>query len=351
MQTIGNADPKPNLLEKIFRLAIPAGLIYGGIKLFNAFAPTLIEFLNNFWHIALVGIPAAALVLYVISNPMFIWMGYKTLCRKLTSVFIKMDPLSFMDRYVDLLRLKRKGLQASKLELKAKKVELGRDMDALKKTIDDQMRKSKAAKDMGDSEQAAHEAGLAQTDVGTLTLYAPILKKMETNLVFLDKLDANWGRSIEKLSHTVEAKRKEFLTLKTMAKALNCAEEFSKGDTEANRIYKESVQALEEKVTQSLAYIEEFESNSKGVMKSIDLEKRMDDNDGLALLDKYEREGLVFLDEDYSSYQMQIDPNKDLFSKANANAAKGNYGTGNNNTVTSTPSAGTGEFSSFIKKN
>jgi len=345
MQTIGSSggDPKPNMLEKLIRLAIPAGLIWGGIKLFNAFAPTLIEFFNNFWTLALVGVPAAALVLYVMQNPTFIWMGYKTLCRKLTSFFIKMDPLSFMDRYVDLLREKRKGLQKSKTDLKAKKIEMERDIQALKKGIDEKMRISKAAMNTGDKETAEHQSSMASIDVGSVNLYTPILKKMTSNLEFLDKLDENWGRSIEKLSHTVEAKRKEFITLKTMAKALGAAEEFAKGDTEANRIYKESVIALEENVTKKLAFIEEFESNSKGVMKSMAVEKQMMSDEGLELLARYEATGTVFLTEDYSTFEMKIDPEKDLFSKINNNAKPGNYNT-------SKSTAGSNEFSDFLKK-
>ena len=343
MQTIGNGAPKAHWMEKLIRLAIPAGLIYGGIKLFNAFSPTLIEFFDNFWHLVWVGAPAVLLALYVMQNPTFIWMGYQTLCRKITSFFIKMDPLSFMDRYVDLLRIKRKGLQKNTTDLNANKIALERDMAQLKANIDEKMRMSKAAKALGDNEEAAHQASIAMTDKGSFDLYAPILRKMEANLEFLKKLDSNWGRSIEKLSHTVEAKRKEFTTLKTMAKALNCAAEFASGDTEANRIYKESVLALESQVTKSLAYIEEFETNSKGVMKSIDLEKQMQSDEGLELLAEYEKNGSLFLDEDYSKFEIKIGPNTDLFAKAN-NAKKTTYSS------TSTPTNGTSEFGSFLKK-
>jgi hypothetical protein len=344
MQTIGSADPSPKPLEKLIRLAIPAALIYGGIMLFNAFAPTLIEFFNNFWHIVMVGAPAVFLSLYVLQNPTFLWMGYKTLCRKITSFFIKLDPLSFMDRYVDLLREKRKGLQLSKTNLKAKKIELERECARLKSEITEDLKMSKAALITGDKQLAGHKSGLAATLKGSYDLYTPILAKMETNLTFLNELDENWGFSIEKLSLTVEAKRKEFVMLKTMAKALGAAEEFAKGDTEANRIYKESVAALEENVTRKLAYIEEFENNSKGVMKSMNLEKQMMNDEGLDLLSKYEKEGSVFLNDDYSKFEMKIDPTTDLFSKSNANAKNAFANTASNNMATT-------EFGNFLKKN
>lgn len=348
MQTLGSGESKPNLLEKIIRLAIPAGLIYGGIKLFNAFAPTLIEFFDNFWHILWVGAPAVFLMLYVLQNPTLIWMGYKTLCRKITSIFIKMDPLSFMDRYVDLLKEKRKGLKENKVNLNAKKIELGRTIDDLDKNIKENMRMAKAAKSINDMQLAAHKASLAATDKNSYELYIPIYKKMENNLAFLDKLDENWGMSIEKLEHTVEAKRKEFITLKTMAKALGAAAEFAAGDTEANRIYKESVLALEANVTKKIAFIEEFESNSKGIMKSLDLEKQMMNDEGMELLNRYEADGSVFLNEDYSKFEIgPIPQGKDLFSSVNNNKStiKNSYSEQAVNTNTNDS-----EFNDFFKK-
>lgn len=337
MQTLGSSDPKPNFLEKIIRLAIPAGLIYAGVLLFNAFAPTLIDFFNNFWHIVIVGAPAVFLALYVLQNPALLWMGYKTLCRKITSFFIRMDPLSFMDRYVDLLKDKRRGLQENKTKLKAKKIELERECESLKAQINEYLAMSKAAKATGDSRLSDLKSGLASTLKGSYDLYVPILTKMKTNLEFLDKLDENWGFSIEKLSLTVEAKRKEFTTLKTMAAALGAAEEFAKGDTEANRIYKESCAALEENVTKKIAFIEEFENNSKDVMKSMDLEKAMMSGEGLDLLAQYEEKGTVFLSDDYSKFEMTIKPDADLFSKANTQKIP-------------TASGEKGEFGSFLNK-
>lgn len=99
MQGFSNKNGKAHWLEKVFRIAIPAALIWGGIKLFNSeIAPTLIEFFNNFWVLVGVGVPALMLILYVMQNPMFIWQTYKNLCHKITSFFVKLDFLSYMDK-------------------------------------------------------------------------------------------------------------------------------------------------------------------------------------------------------------------------------------------------------------
>lgn len=318
MQTLGSSAGKPNWLEKLFRIAIPAALIWGGIKLFNAVAPSLLEFFDNLWKVALVGVPTAFILLWIISNPTLIWMSYKTLCRKLSSFIIKMDPLSFMDRYVDLLKKNRQELQKTKQSLNADKIELEREIKALKENVDKNMKMAKAALGIGQKDEASHHSNMASTDKKSMELYLPIYKKLESNLEFLSKLDENWGRSIESLSHTVKQKRREYEMLAKMAKALGKASEFAKGDTEASRIYAESVLALEQNVSAKISFIEEFMSNSKGAMKSMDLEKQMMNEEGLSMLDEYMKNGSAFLDEDFQKFEINVNDNQDLFSKPKA---------------------------------
>lgn len=300
--TEGRLGPFGKVIEMVFRIGIPAGLIFLGMKLFNFVSPDIIEFFKNLWVIVPTATVTFLIGLYIFQNPMFLWMGYKTLCRKMTSFFIKMDPLSFMDRYIDILLEKRKKLQENKKNLSSKKIELERLMNTLAKDFNEKMRLARASKGT-DDEQASHLAGLAAGDKESVDLYKPIFDRIARNLDFLDKLDANWGRSIEKLQATVERKRTEYKTLKVMAAALNMAEsEFIKGDSEAARVYRESVIALEENVTSKLAYIDEFEKSSKDVMKGIDIEKKMMDEDGLSMLDQWENnQSLLLPQEEWST--------------------------------------------------
>ncbi len=354
MQTLSpsSGSQKPTGLEKLIRLAIPAGLIYGAIKLFNAFSPTLIDFFNNFWHIALIGTPAVFLVLFILKNPTFLWMGYKTLCRKITSFFIKLDPLSYMQRYIDYLREKRVELQQTKQSLNGDRVELEREIDSLKGNVEKGMKMASAAMKIGDRETANHQAEMANMDKKSIDLYIPIMNKMNSNLEFLNKLDENWGRSIESLAHTVERKRKEFEMLKKTAKALGKASEFASGDTEANRIYQESVIALEQNVSQKIAYIDEFMTNSKGAMKSMDIEKQMMNDEGMEMLDSYMKNGTVFLNEDFKKYEISVDPSADIFGKpiktiqANATTISSPPFTNQSESINS----GKSEFGNFLNK-
>ena len=297
MQTFNKAD-KPHWAEYLFRFGIPALAIWGGIKLFNWVAPDLINFFQNLWMLALVGIPAVMLFLYVVSNPKFIWMSYKNLCRKLTGFLVKLDFLSYMESYVEILSTKHANLRKSKTFIMGKRDKLNTKVAQYLKQIEDNLRKAKASRDLGDEATASHLGSLASGDKESLLVYKPMLERLDRNIDFLDKLDENWGRGIEKLRHEISRMRDQYETMKETAAAVNMAEDFANGNTEEARIYKMSVEAFQENLSQKVAAIEEFEKNSKQIMATMAVEKRMQHNEGLDMLDQYIENGSsIFLPE------------------------------------------------------
>src|SRR5690348_10328030 len=141
-----NGIGKDHPAEKVVRYLIPIGLIAAGVLTFNKVAPVLINFFDNITNLvgsmfaaALVAIPAIFIVLYIMQNHKLIQFAYKNLCRKITSFFIKMDFLSFMDSYILNLKEKRKNLQLTKTKIEGKKVKLERQIEGLTAAIDDNM--------------------------------------------------------------------------------------------------------------------------------------------------------------------------------------------------------------------
>lgn len=289
---------KTHWLESVFRIVIPAGIIYGVVKLINAFAPILIQAIKNTWILIGLGAPLAFLLLYIVSNPKLIWMGYKSLCKKITSAFIKLDPLSFMDRYVDLLKGKLSSLEETRTTLKGKYIKLSRLTDEKMGLVRDYASKGKEALKQGNENLAGNFGELAATHKETVDIYTPILKKMESNIGFLDKLSENWSWSITKLETTIKAKREEYNTIKEMYKGISKAESLLR-DTEEGKIYQMSLDALEESVTQKIAYIEQFEKDSKLIMQEIDIEKGVSRGEGLDLIKKYTDGKLLLTDKDF----------------------------------------------------
>lgn len=347
-------DPR----EWITRLGIPAAIgfgIYLILPFLTDFAMKIQEFAKaavgaTLWMVILgvlalvVGLP----VLYAITNPMVVWMKYRSWCRKVTAGIVKMDPISFMESYIELLKKKMKNLVRIIQDLIANRISLQREVESLKKSAKEKMTLAQAAKKMGEEDEAAHQAGMAQQDIESVNLYTPMLERFNTNINYLEKLKTNWNRNIEKLSFTVERKKREWEMLNKMAKAFGMAEEFASGESEASQLYFASVKALEEKVSNSMAYIEEFEKNAAGKMKTIDLEKAVMDEEGMSALEQYMQSGKLFIDEDYSKFDISQKVQaggKNMFAKGSANRTtfQSNFNSGSNN------QSGQSEFDHLLK--
>jgi hypothetical protein len=185
----GNTHP----LEWFFRIGILGGLVFAGFKLIDYIAPVIEMALEHIWIMALLGIPLLMLVMFILKNPMFIIMWYNALCRKLTSFIIKIDPLSLMDSYVELLKDKLVMVKKSKEVIAAKKLAIERKILDLKTDGQKKMDLAKAAKELHRDSEAAHQSSMAMLDKQSIDLYMPIQQRLSDALIFMDKLTDNWG--------------------------------------------------------------------------------------------------------------------------------------------------------------
>ncbi len=217
----------------------------------------------------------------------FISMSYKIFLNKITGFFIKMDPLSYMDRFADILTQKLKNLRAAIVSLKGEKVSLERQIEEETKSMNDNLKLAKAFLEAGNKQKAAYHSGIAQGCKESITLYTPNMKRMTSSLSFMEQMDENWDLSISSMRQLIDRKRREWKVLKRNAAVLKQSEEFLRGDTEEGRIYQESIKALEEQVSQKIAYIEDFEKRAKPIMEGAQMEKNIREDEGLAFLEEY----------------------------------------------------------------
>jgi len=286
MQLMPSTNQKSPLLEKILKFAIPAGLIFGGLKLWNALAPTILKAAENFWLFIAMVVPAVALTLMVAFNHKTIWMWFTGFCKKITRWIVAMDPLSIMDGYLIRLRKKSKNLAATLLFLNGKKIELGRIIDKKTEEFTEFTRLAKAAQQQGVTTSAQANAQKALSCKKSVELYTPIFNKYQTSTKNLGEMQETWINTIDTLAYTIEAKREEFKTLKSMYNGLKSIEDLlSNGSPEA-QLFAESLKALEADVSQKLAYVEDFEKKAQPLITDMKVKKQADQNDAMALLEE-----------------------------------------------------------------
>lgn len=293
-------------LEKLVR-ALP--IIGAGILAFwfwGTISNFVVHTLENTVLTVVMGVPLAILVGSMIFYPKAWWMGYKSLCKKITSIFIKMDPLSYMDRYADYLSEKLDNLNRTKVNLEGRKVAAERRIENLKKEVEEHAKRGAAAIKMKDNSTASLEGSRLEGAKKSIEMYTPNFVRMSRSLEFLAALSENWSVSIIKLREEIERKREEFIVLRDEARALGQAEDFLSGNTDAGRIYQESLKALEENVTQKIAYIEDFEKRAEPILKGIQVDNQMQHDDGLAALETYMKDANLQLPDSFNSQVPQF---------------------------------------------
>lgn len=291
---------KSKFIEKLMRY-LP--IIAIGVAVFY-FWGVIVPFVNatlesTLWTVvygAILAVTLGPIILY----PKVFWNGYKSLCKKLTGLLIKIDPLSYMDRYADYLSEKLDNLNRTKIELQGRQVAAERRIEQLRRDVEVHSKKGAAAIQMKQMDVASIEGSRLEGAKKSIQLYTPNYERMTRSLDFLNALSINWSVSIVQLREEIARKREEYETLRADAKALGQAEEFLRGDTEDGRTYQESLKALEYTVTQKIAFIEDFEKRAEPILKGIQVDNQMQHDDGIAALEAYMKDSNLKLPDSFT---------------------------------------------------
>jgi hypothetical protein len=294
MQGLNSNTEHPS--EKYVRWIVPIVLIATGVLLFNKVAPTLIKFFDNVVSV-MGGLAAAGLatlvvglpLLYAYQNPQALSSWWIGTCRKITAAFVKMDPLAFMDAFIAKSIKTLAGLRRVKTILEGKKLKLERTLNELEKSLKTNLSRASAAKSQDKLDAASMLARKARADEESIKLYKPLYDKITKYLVYFDKFDESLANTIEGSKYEVEQKRTEFEMIKEMYKGLSAAEIFINSDNAEVQVFQMAIKALEEDVTHKMAYINDFEKRSKSLIDGIDINKQMMNDEGLKMLEEYDR--------------------------------------------------------------
>lgn len=298
MQLPNSSPNSPmNKSEKLITYGIMGAIGIAIFMFWGVISAFVVQTLENTLRAALYSFILFVAIMYIVPN-------WKFIVRKIRSWFIKMDPLSFMDRYADILDEKLHNVNKIRVSLHGEKTTLERQVKEEEETVEKNLRLGKAAIEQGNRTQAALFGSRVKGAQESIKLYKPNLERTERSLKFLDALSENWEVSITSMRELIERKRTEFRILKKNAEALNQAQDFLSGNTEEGRIYQESIKQLELQVGQKIAYIEDFEKRAKPIMEGYAIEKNANEQEGLAVLEQYINDSNLFLSGDIAEYEV-----------------------------------------------
>ena len=277
-------------------LFMAAILLGGGYLLYQAL-PTLIALAQNTLYLA--GLLAAlAAVIYMVLDPKMrnlIWYMYKSIMRWFTGMFVQIDPIGILKSYIDDLKDSLGKMNSQISSLKGQMYKLGEMIKQNQRNIQNNLNMAGKAKETGKEAlmvlQARKAGRLQDSNVKLEDLY----KRMEVLYRVLTKMYENSEIMLEDLSDQVVVKEQEYKAIKASHSAIRSAQAILSGNSDKKYMYDMALEAMAEDVGQKVGEMERFMDMSKNFMDGIDLQNGVFEEEGLAMLEKWEKEGVSVL--------------------------------------------------------
>ncbi|MBL0078153.1 MAG: hypothetical protein IPP53_03240 [Bacteroidetes bacterium] len=269
-----------------------SGIGYGLFKLL----PILLSMALTSLQLAGVLLALGALI-YLILDPKFrnlVFYAYKSVMRFITGLFVQIDPIGILETYIGELRdnLRKMDKQISILRAQMRKLKDIIDQNA--KDIQATFywpTKPKTEKDAMMILKTRKAGRLQESNLKLEDLY----KKMEILYRVLTKMYDNSEVLMEDVIDQVSVKKQERAAIRASHSAMKSAWNILSGNSDKRYMFDQAMEAVADDVSMKIGEMEHFMDVSSNFMDSIDLQNGVFEEEGLKMLDKWEKEGVSLL--------------------------------------------------------
>jgi hypothetical protein len=273
----------------IFGIAIVLG---GGLLLYNLL-PILVGAMSSVLSMTLMLLVLGVLIYMVLDPKMrnLVWYMYKSVMRWVTGLFVQIDPIGVLKNYVDDLKdnLKKMSKQITKLrgQMHKLKEQIVNNQKAIQSNLE-MASKAKEIKKRDVMILKSRKAGrLKESNMKLEDLY----KKMEILHRVLRRMFENSSIMMEDITDQVKVKEQERLAIRASHGAMKSAMNIIRGDKDKKYMFDQALEAITDDVSQKVGEMERFMEVSEGFMNSVDLQNGIFEEEGLKMLEKWEKEG------------------------------------------------------------
>ena len=268
-------------------------LIGGAAMAVSALLPTLIMLTTSFINLAIGGVVLLAL-LSVFAAPKsraLIWYGFKSAMRWLTGFFVKVDPMAILNAYVEDLEENISTMKRQIAKLRGQMHLLNESIYKNNRQIRENLEIASKARDTNDRSAVilrSRKAGrLKESNLKLEDLY----KKMEVMYRVLTRMFENSSILKEDIKDQVRVKEQERRAIHASHTAMQSARSVIKGSPDQRAMFDRAMEAIKDDVAGKVGEMERFMELSANFMDSIDLQNGIFEEEGLRMLEEWEREG------------------------------------------------------------
>ncbi len=220
---------------------------------------------------------------------------YQSVMRKITSIFVTIDPMGILKNYISDLEknLKKMGKQIGNLkgQMRNLKTQLANN----NQEIEQNLAIARKAKQLGNEKQLVLSTRKAARLKETNKKYVALHSKLAVLYRVLTKMYSNSEILLEDTKDQVKVKEQERKAIRASHSAMKSAMSIIKGDPDKRAMFDQAMQNVADDVANKVGEMERFMELSSDFMQSIDLQEGIFEEKGLAMLEEYEKKSTLLL--------------------------------------------------------
>jgi hypothetical protein len=283
--------------EGVTGLIFLVALILGGGYLAWLLLPALNVILQNTLSLTFLLLAIGALAFMVLDPRMrnLIWFMYKSTMRKITSFFVQLDPIGILKKHVEELSKNLHNMNRQIGQLRGQMHKLKEIIHNNKKSIQDNLQMAHEARENNKEAVVilkSRQAGrLKESNLRLEDLY----RKMEILYRVLTKMHENSYILMEDIKDQVAVKEQEQKAIHASHNAMRSAMSLLSGDPDKRAMFDMAMEAVADDVSKKVGEMERFMKLSSNFMDSVDLQQGIFEEEGLKMLEQWEKEGVSLI--------------------------------------------------------
>ncbi|GJM31998.1 MAG: hypothetical protein DHS20C18_09990 [Saprospiraceae bacterium] len=289
----------------IFLIALVAG---GGFLLVK-FMPVLLALAQNVLYLSLMLVALGAIIYMVLDPKMrnLVWYMYKSVMRSVTGMFVQIDPVGILKSYLEDLQDNLTSMRKQIGAIRGQMRKLQTLMESNDKEIGDQMKLAAAAKAKGVDNQVILATRKAARLRDSNVKYNALFQKMQVLYRILTKMHSNSEILLEDTKDQVKLKETERKAIRASHSAMKSAMSVISGDPDKRAMFDMAMEAITDDVANKVGEMERFMEMSSNFMQSVDLQNGIFEEEGMQMLEKWEKESTLLLMGDNTSSSEDFD--------------------------------------------
>jgi phage shock protein A len=220
---------------------------------------------------------------------------YQSIMRWITGIFVTIDPIGILKNYINELQdnLSKMGTQID--NLKGQMRRLVSIVEENNKEIESNMIIAKRAKEQNNESAMLLASRKAARLRDSNEKYTSLHKKMSILYRVLTKMYSNSQILIEDTSDQVKVKEQERKAIRASHSAMRSAMSIIRGDADKRALFDQAMEVIADDVANKVGEMERFMEMSSNFMNSIDLQNGVFEEQGLKMLEEYEKKSTLLL--------------------------------------------------------